>query len=97
MKNKRPGDKTIAALLFFLVLVLHASSANVTSTDSARAIQTAMSLVQQGNTDLDEYRDLIPARGLLIYSPILIFSDWGLRLNLRRSSYHGLILPCWPL
>lgn len=59
MKDKRPGDRTIAALLFFMVLLLHASSANVTSTDSAWAIHTAMSLVQQGNTDLDEYRDLI--------------------------------------
>ncbi len=59
MKDRRPGDRTIAALLFFMVLLLHASSLNVTSTDSAWAIHTAMSLVQQGNTDLDEYRDLI--------------------------------------
>jgi len=59
MRDKRPGDRAIAALLFFMVLLLHASSANVTSTDSAWAIHTAMSLVQQGNTDLDEYRDLI--------------------------------------
>ena len=59
MRDKRPGDRAIAALLFFMVLLSHASSANVTSTDSAWAIHTAMSLVQQGNTDLDEYRDLI--------------------------------------
>jgi hypothetical protein len=59
MKDKRPGDRAITALLFFTVLLAHASSANVTSTDSAWTIHTAMSLVQQGNTDLDEYRDLI--------------------------------------
>jgi hypothetical protein len=59
MKDRRPADRAIAALLFCVVLLVHASSPNVTSTDSAWAIHTAMSLVQQGNTDLDEYRDLI--------------------------------------
>ena len=43
------------ALIFLIVFVSHFISRNITSFDSAWSIHTAMSLVREGNTNLDEY------------------------------------------
>ncbi len=62
MKNTtsaRLGDLLLAVLLLASVLLVHTSSRTITSTDSVWAIHTALSLIQQGNTDLDEYAALI--------------------------------------
>jgi hypothetical protein len=59
MRFKRPGDKLIVIALFLGVLLVHVSSRNITSTDSIWSIHTAMSVIQEGNTDLDEYQALI--------------------------------------
>jgi len=59
MRFKRPGDKVIAIAIFLGVLLVHVSSRNITSTDSIWSIHTAMSIIQEGNTDLDEYQALI--------------------------------------
>ena len=45
------------ALIFLIVFVSHFISRNVTSFDSAWSIHTAMSIIKEGNTDLDEYRE----------------------------------------
>jgi|GEM_PF-401726 len=59
MRFKQPGDKFLAMVVFLGVLLVHVSSRNITSTDSIWAIHTAMSIIQEGNTDLDEYQALI--------------------------------------
>jgi hypothetical protein len=42
-------------IVFVLIFVAHFLSTNTTSFDSRWSIHTAMSIVQEGNTDLDEY------------------------------------------
>jgi hypothetical protein len=46
-------------LVFFTVFIVHFSSPNRTSFDSRWSIHTAMSILKEGDTDLDEYKDLI--------------------------------------
>ena len=48
-------------LIFLLVASAHLRSKVETSYDSAYSIHLAMSLTEEGNLDLDEYRDVIPA------------------------------------
>ena len=48
-------------LIFLLVFSFHYRSKVKTSYDSAYSIHLAMSLVREGDLDLDEYRDIIPA------------------------------------
>lgn len=46
-------------LVFIVVLTGYVTSHNITSFDSVWSVHTAMSLLREGNTNLDEYRDLI--------------------------------------
>jgi|GEM_PF-949816 len=46
-------------LVFLVVFLTHFSSNNITSFDSKWSIHTAMSLLKEGNTDLNEYIELI--------------------------------------
>ncbi|MEO0005444.1 MAG: hypothetical protein ABIK47_02475 [candidate division WOR-3 bacterium] len=48
-----------AIVMFFVVFLLHSVSLNATSDDSRWSIHTAMSIIKEGNTDLDEYRPLV--------------------------------------
>ena len=59
MRFKQPGDKLIVIAIFLGVLLVHVGSRNITSTDSVWSIHTAMSIIREGNTDLDEYQALI--------------------------------------
>ncbi len=52
----------IAAAIFLIVFFCHFMSRNITSGDSVYTIHTAMSLIQEGNLDLDEYAGDIQAR-----------------------------------
>ena len=45
--------------LFLAVFASLFTSRNMVSSDSAWSIYTAMSIIKEGNTDLDEYRDII--------------------------------------
>ena len=45
------------ALIFLVVFISHFISRNITSFDSAWSIHTAMSIIKEANTDLDEYRE----------------------------------------
>lgn len=45
------------ALIFLVVFISHFSSKNITSFDSKWSIYTAMSILKEGNTDLDEYEE----------------------------------------
>jgi MFS family permease len=49
----------IAALIFLVVFGVHVRSPVMTSYDSRWSIYTAMSLIREGNTDLNEYDDLL--------------------------------------
>ncbi len=60
-KLKQPGDRLLVMVLFVGVLLAQVSSRNITSTDSIWSIHTALSIIREGNTDLDEYQALIAA------------------------------------
>lgn len=51
--------------MFLAVFVVHVRSSVITSYDSRWSIHTAMSLIREGDTDLDEYEDLVRAAGYL--------------------------------
>lgn len=48
-------DILACALVFLLTLLVHGLSRNLTSFDSRWVVHTALSILHQGNTDLDEY------------------------------------------
>ena len=54
---KRIRQAILLALIFLVVFISHFVSRNITSFDSAWSIHTAMSIIKEGNTDLDEYRE----------------------------------------
>ncbi len=60
----QPGfrRRAILAALFATVFAVHVSSPVMTSWDSVWSIPTAVSIVREGNTDLDEYRSMVAAR-----------------------------------
>lgn len=49
----------LTLLVFIVSLTGYVSSRNITSFDSVWSMHTTMSLLREGNTDLDEYRSLI--------------------------------------
>lgn len=59
--SNRYLDLVIAASVFLAVFLTHVNSGNVFSFDSKWTIHTALSLIREGNTDLDEYAALIAA------------------------------------
>jgi len=48
--------------LFATVFAVHVASPVMTSWDSRWSIPTAVSIVREGNTDLDEYRSIVAAQ-----------------------------------
>lgn len=64
MKPGRSGDWVIVALVFLAVLIGHLYSSNTDLSDSVWSIHTAMSIVKQGNIDLDEYSEIASETGL---------------------------------
>ena len=54
-------DYLICLALLAAVFVVHAASPNATPFDSRWTVHTAMSILREGNTDLDEYLDIIEA------------------------------------
>lgn len=57
MRRKR--DLAIPVFIFFLVFISHLFSRNITSSDSKWSIPTAVSMIREGNTDLDEYKEIL--------------------------------------
>jgi hypothetical protein len=64
VKLVRSGDWVIVILVFLAVLTGHFSSSNTDLSDSVWSIHTAMSIVKQGNIDLDEYSEIASETGL---------------------------------
>jgi len=60
--RKKTITTGVAAGIFIVVLFSHFLSRNLTSGDSAYSIHTAMSIIKDGNIDLDEYEEVIKAR-----------------------------------
>lgn len=58
----------VVASIFLVVLFSHFVSRNLTSGDSAYSIHTAMSIIREGNIDLDEYEEVIKARTNQLYT-----------------------------
>jgi hypothetical protein len=56
---KRLRHVAILASIFFSVFISHVSSRNITSPDSKWSIPTALSIIKEGNTDLDEYKEML--------------------------------------
>src|SRR5438132_8301741 len=54
--------RLLIAALFVTVFAVHVASPVMTSWDSRWSIPTAVSIVREGNTDLDEYRSTIEAQ-----------------------------------
>ncbi len=59
MKLRPWHEALIAALIFLLVFTAYTLSGNRFSFDSKWSIHTALSLVREGNADLDEYRAFV--------------------------------------
>lgn len=55
------SDSWIAAALFLLVLAVHGTSPNLNPFDSRWVVYSALSLLHEGNLDLNEYRPAIEA------------------------------------
>ncbi|MBU0708691.1 hypothetical protein KJ596_02980 [Patescibacteria group bacterium] len=49
----------VLALIFLVVFLSHALSSNVTSFDSRWTVFTSLSLIEEGNTDLNEYSEML--------------------------------------
>jgi|GEM_PF-2051360 len=49
----------VLILIFLVVTVLHNSSPNITLADSKWSVYTAMSIIKEGDTDLDEYESIL--------------------------------------
>ncbi len=58
MRIERISDWAIVILVFLVVLAGYLSSPNTDLSDSVWSIHTAMSIIKQGNTDLDEYTEI---------------------------------------
>jgi len=54
-----PSTPTLCFLLWLTVFVVHAACPVTTSFDSRWSVHTAVSLVREGNADLDEYRSVL--------------------------------------
>jgi hypothetical protein len=52
-------DTALSLLVFVAVFITHGLSGNTATFDSALSLHTAMSLVREGNTNLDEYREIV--------------------------------------
>jgi len=62
-KNLKPKifSASIVVSIFVVVFISHFLSRNITSSDSVYSIHTAMSILKEGNIDLDEYKEIIKA------------------------------------
>ena len=58
MRLERISDRVMAVVILALVLVSHLCGPNTDLSDSVWSVHTAMSIIRQGNTDLDEYQEL---------------------------------------
>jgi len=59
VKVKRYSDWLIGSALFVVVWIAHTFSPNATPYDSRWTVHTALSILHEGNTNLDEYVDLL--------------------------------------
>jgi hypothetical protein len=66
--RKKTITAGVAGSIFLVVLFSHFLSRNLTSGDSAYSIHTAMSIIKDGNIDLDEYEEVIKARTNQLYT-----------------------------
>ena len=57
--DERVRPALLATLVFLVVLVVHFQCKIITSWDSKWYLYTAMSIIKQGNTDLDEYAKVL--------------------------------------
>lgn len=53
-------QRLLKLVLFLTVLIAHLTSSNITSTDSRLVIPTAISIINEGNLDLNEFSNWIP-------------------------------------
>lgn len=56
---KESDRYVILPLIFLMVFISHFASKNITSYDSRWSIHTAMSIIKTGDTNLDEYQEMI--------------------------------------
>jgi hypothetical protein len=59
MRLEQVRDSRLALLIFLTVFAVHFASGNKMAFDSALYLHTSMSIVRQGNTNLDEYQDIV--------------------------------------
>lgn len=71
-------DMVIAAALLLAVFVVHALSPNATPFDSRWTVHTAMSILREADTDLDEYLPLIEADHFYMMECVIPGRDWKL-------------------
>ena len=53
----------LPALIFIAVFAAYAASPVITSTDSRWTVPTALSILREGNLDMDEYPELLESNG----------------------------------
>ena len=66
----RRQNVLLPALVFLGVFLVHSLSCVVQSYDSAWSVHTALSIVKEGNTNIDEYRDDVERGGHYLYETI---------------------------
>lgn len=59
-----------ASMLFMVIILVHVTHPVAQSVDSMWTLHVAMSIVREGNTNLDEYQDVVQARNGYAVSPI---------------------------
>ena len=62
-RNQIIQNSWISLTIFLVVFAIHFFSYVTTSTDSKWSVYTTLSIMREGNTDLDEYRELISYHG----------------------------------
>jgi len=67
--SPRRRERIVTLAVFFAVLIPHSLSLNRTSWDSRWTVYTALSLIREGNIDLDEYRPMLEKNGMLSTYP----------------------------
>jgi hypothetical protein len=86
---KRFNQYFILLLVFSVVFITHFFSKNITSFDSMWSIYTAMSIIKEGNTDLNEYKEALEKMNLTILEKEKV-ERWRMRFpNFEKYKYFG--------
>ena len=94
---RKRADLLTAAFLLVLVFVSHSLSPNATSFDSRWAVYTALSIIREGNTDLNEYVPLLERDGFYAIECVAADGTWRYPLKERSECADGRLYNWYPV